>query len=83
MYLASANLTDQILSMTTKTISVDIVSSNAQYVYIKMPFLDIPVEMSYEYFFQRIAEGYFKIKKRSMKKLRELMQYANETAPAL
>ncbi len=61
--------------MPTEAIAVDIVSSNALFVYIKMPFLDIPVEMSYEYFFQRIAEGYFKIKKRSMKKMRELMQY--------
>jgi len=60
--------------MPTKTIAVDIVSSNAMYVYIKMPFLDIPVEMTYEYFFKRIAEGYFQIRKRSMKKMRELMK---------
>ena len=62
--------------MTTNTIAVDIVSSNALYVYIKMPFLDIPVEMTYDYFFKKIADGYFKIKKRSMKKMRDLMQYA-------
>ena len=41
-----------------------------------MPSLDIPVEMSYEYFFKKIADGYFKIKKRSMKKMRALMKYA-------
>jgi len=59
--------------MTAKTISVDIVSSNALYVYIKFPFLDIPVEMTYEYFFKRITEGYFHVKKRSMKKMKELL----------
>lgn len=59
--------------MTTKAISVDIVSSNALYVYIKFPFLDIPVQMTYDYFFQRISEGYFQIKKRSMKKMKALL----------
>ena len=62
--------------MSTEAIAVDIVSSNALFVYIKMPFLDIPVEMSYEYFFKKIADGYFKIKKRSMKKMRDLMRFS-------
>jgi|GEM_PF-6203982 len=61
--------------MTSKTISVDIVSSNALYVYIKFPFLDIPVQMTYEYFFKRITEGYFQVKKRSMKKMKDLLMH--------
>lgn len=59
--------------MIAKTISVDIVSSNALYVYIKFPFLDIPVQMTYEYFFRRVTEGYLQIKKRSMKKMKDLL----------
>ena len=62
--------------MPNKTIAIDIVSSNDLHVYIKMPFLDIPVEMTYAYFFQKISEGYFRIKKRSMKKMRALKKYA-------
>ena len=69
--------------MPTEAIAVDIVSSNALFVYIKMPFLDIPVEMSYEYYFKKIADGYFKIKKRSMKKMRDLMRFSNSYAEAI
>jgi len=50
--------------MTSKTISVDIVSSNA-----------LPVQMTYEYFFKRITEGYFQVKKRSMKKMKDLLMH--------
>ena len=58
--------------MRDRTINIDIVQSNTKHVYIKLPFMGIPVKMNHEYFQNRIENGYFKVKKRSMKKMLEI-----------
>lgn len=55
--------------MISKQIPVDVISANSSYIDVKLPFLDIPVKMNHELFKKRLSDGYFKVRKRSKKKL--------------
>jgi hypothetical protein len=47
--------------MDGKPIDIEILESTPQCVKVKLPFLDIPVEMDHQFFKPRMEKGYFRI----------------------
>lgn len=48
--------------MDTKSIDVEVLESANDFVKVKVPFLEVPVEMSHQFFNTRLETGYFKVK---------------------
>jgi|GEM_PF-2312936 len=44
-----------------KSIKVEILEVFPKFLNIKLPFLDVPVKMNYEFFLKRVEAGYFQI----------------------
>ena len=50
--------------MDAKSIEVDILEATPHYIKVKLPFLDIPIQMNHKFFNSRLKSGYFKIRSR-------------------
>lgn len=48
--------------METKTIDIEILEMNQDFIKVKLPFLNIPIDMNYQFFNPRLENGYFNIK---------------------
>ena len=48
--------------MNFNPIKIKILESTANYIKVKLPFLDIPAKMTHSFFQSRIDSGYFKIR---------------------
>lgn len=55
--------------MNSKPIDIEILESNQKFVKVKMPFLDIPVEMDQQFFKPRMEKGYFRIWKKIIRRI--------------
>ena len=51
--------------MEIKSIEVEILERHPDVVKVKLPFLDIPVEMNHEFLRKRVESGYFKVRESS------------------
>ena len=47
--------------MDTKSIEVEVLEFNPNQVKVKVPFLDIPINMNHEFFNKRVESGYFSV----------------------
>ena len=50
--------------MKKEPVQIEIVEKNSDFLKVKLPFLDIPVEMNWAFFNKRLEAGYFIIKNR-------------------
>ena len=46
--------------METKSIDIEILEMNQDFIKVKLPFLNIPIDMNYQFFNPRLENGYFK-----------------------
>lgn len=53
--------------MDGKPIDIEILESTQEFVKVKLPFLDIPVEMEHRFFEPRMQKGYFRIWEKNRK----------------
>ncbi|MEM6316625.1 MAG: hypothetical protein AAF960_03090 [Bacteroidota bacterium] len=61
--------------MTTTHIPVKIVATQDSNLAVKLPFLDVPVTMNYDFFSKRVEAGYFKIAEEDIaRKIRQELQ---------
>jgi hypothetical protein len=61
--------------MDGKPIDIEILESTPKSVKVKLPFLDIPVEMDQQFFQPRMEKGYFRIWKKYNQPVRQKMSY--------
>ena len=47
--------------METKSIDIEILEMNQDFIKVKLPFLNIPIDMNYQFFNQRLENVYFNI----------------------
>lgn len=47
--------------MNLQPINIEILEKTPEFVAVKLPFLDVPVQMNYHFFNKRLESGYFKI----------------------
>ncbi len=52
--------------MEIQSVNVKILEATPDLVKVKLPFMDIPVQMSYNFFQKRLEKGYFKIQENSL-----------------
>lgn len=45
-----------------QSINVEILESTSDFVKIKLPFIEVPIQVNYQFFKPRVENGYFKIK---------------------
>ncbi len=58
------------MSVVSKSVKVKILNFSRDGVKVKLPFLDIPIKMSLQFFNKRLEAGYFKVDKHVRSKFR-------------
>lgn len=48
--------------MKNKKINIEILDANEDKLVVKLPFLEVPITMNYQFFKQRVVDGYFQFK---------------------
>lgn len=48
--------------MVAKSVDIIILESTPNFIKVKLPFLDIPVQMNHQFFNSRLRQGYFKVR---------------------
>ena len=52
--------------MVNKPIQVEIVEENQNGIIVRLPFLEVPIEMNWAFFNKRVEAGYFQLKGESL-----------------